>query len=94
MTLAYILKLAGLFSKEDKKTLSNLIFYVTLPASLISGFTDAKVNIYYIVAILTGFGVNTVMVIAGQIASRNKSRELQAIYAVNASGYNLSLIHI
>lgn len=24
MTLAYILKLAGLFSKEDKKTLSNL----------------------------------------------------------------------
>ena len=61
MTLAYILKLAGLFSKEDKKTLSNLIFYVTLPASLISGFTDAKVNIYYVVAILTGFGVNTVM---------------------------------
>ena len=94
MTLAYILKLAGLFSKEDKKTLSNLIFYVTLPASLISGFTYAKVNIYYIVAILTGFGVNTVMVIAGQIASRNKSRELQAIYAVNASGYNMACIAI
>lgn len=94
MTLAYILKLAGLFSKEDKKTLSNLIFYVTLPASLISGFTDAKVNIYYVVAILTGFGVNTVMVIAGQIASRNKSRELQAIYAVNASGYNMACIAI
>lgn len=73
MTLAYILKLAGLLVKRIK-TLSNLIFYVTLPASLISGFTDAKVNIYYIVAILTGFGVNTVMVIAGQIASRNKSR--------------------
>lgn len=94
MTLAYILKLAGLFSKEDKKTLSNLIFYVTLPASLISGFTDAKVNIYYVVAILTGFGVNTVMVIAGQIASRNKSRKLQAIYAVNASGYNMACIAI
>lgn len=35
MVMSYILKRAGLFHKEDKKVLSNLIFYITLPASLI-----------------------------------------------------------
>ena len=34
MVMSYILKRAGLFHKEDKKVLSNLIFYITLPASL------------------------------------------------------------
>ena len=47
MLLAYVLKKMGLFRKEDKRVLSNLIFYVTLPASLISGFSGAQVNIYY-----------------------------------------------
>ena len=94
MLFAYILKKVGLFHKEDKKTLSNLIFYVTLPASLISGFTGAQVNVYYVVSILIGFGVNTVMVIAGQLASAHKGRKLQAIYAVNASGFNMACIAI
>lgn len=94
MLFAFILKKVGLFHKEDKKILSNLIFYVTLPASLISGFTGAQVNVYYIVSILIGFGVNTVMVIAGQIASARKGRRMQAIYAVNASGFNMACIAI
>lgn len=94
MLFAFILKKVGLFHKEDKKILSNLIFYVTLPASLISGFTGAQVNVYYIVSILIGFGVNTVMVIAGQLASARKGRRMQAIYAVNASGFNMACIAI
>ncbi len=94
MLFAFILKKAGLFHKKDKKTLSNLIFYVTLPASLISGFTGAQVNVYYVVAIIIGFGVNTVMVIAGQLASARKGRKMQAIYAVNASGFNMACIAI
>ena len=94
MLLAYVLKKMGLFHKEDKRALSNLIFYVTLPASLISGFSGAQVNIYYVVSILIGFGVNTVMVIAGQLAAAHKERDMQAIYAVNASGFNMACIAI
>ena len=63
MVMSYILKRAGLFHKEDKKVLSKLIFYITLPASLISSFAGAEVNVYYVIAILLGFLVNTVMVI-------------------------------
>ena len=59
MVMSYILKRAGLFHKEDKKVLSNLIFYITLPASLISSFAGAEVNVYYVIAILLGFLVNT-----------------------------------
>ena len=36
---------------------------------------------------LIGFGVNTVMVIAGQLAAAHKERDMQAIYAVNAVSY-------
>ena len=42
MVMSYILKRAGLFHKEDKKVLSNLIFYITLPASLISSWGRSK----------------------------------------------------
>ena len=77
MVMSYILKRAGLFHKEDKKVLSNLIFYITLPASLISSFAGAEVNVYYVIAILLGFLVNTVMVISGQIVSADKSPELK-----------------
>lgn len=94
MVMSYILKRAGLFHKEDKKVLSNLIFYITLPASLISSFTGAEVNVYYVIAILLGFLVNTVMVISGQIVSADKSPELKAIYSVNASGFNMACIAI
>ena len=74
--------------------LSNLIFYITLPASLISSFAGAEVNVYYVIAILLGFLVNTVMVISGQIVSADKSPELKAIYSVNASGFNMACIAI
>lgn len=94
MVMSYILKRAGLFHKEDKKVLSNLIFYITLPASLISSFAGAEVNVYYVIAILLGFLVNTVMVISGQIVSADKSPELKAIYSVNASGFNMACIAI
>lgn len=94
MVMSYILKRAGLFHKEDKKVLSNLIFYITLPASLISSFAGAEVNVYYVIAILLGFLVNTVMVISGQIVSADKSLELKAIYSVNASGFNMACIAI
>ena len=94
MVMAYILKRVGLFHKEDKKVLSNLIFYITLPASLISSFAGAEVNVYYVIAILLGFLVNTVMVISGQIVSADKSPELKAIYSVNASGFNMACIAI
>ena len=42
MVMSYILKRAGLFHKEDKKVLSNLIFYITLPASLIAASLGQK----------------------------------------------------
>ena len=44
MLLAYVLKKMGLFHKEDKRVLSNLIFYVTLPASLISGLVEPRLT--------------------------------------------------
>ncbi|MGN0328586.1 MAG: AEC family transporter [Lachnospira sp.] len=94
MMLGYILKLAGIFRKEDKKVISNLIFYVTLPAMLISSFSDVDVNIYYLVALGLGLLINGIMVVLGQLACRNKSPELKAIYSVNSSGFNLGNVTI
>ena len=43
MALGYALKRLGILKPEDKQVLSNLVFYVTLPAMLIGSFGSGTV---------------------------------------------------
>lgn len=89
MFLGYFLKRTGVFRTEDKHVLSNLIFYVTLPAMLISSFSGAAVDFWYAAAFLLGLLVNVLMIAAAALASRKKGPELQALYTINCAGLNV-----
>ena len=89
MFLGFFLKRAGVFRTEDKHVLSNLIFYVTLPAMLVSSFSGAVVDFWFVMAFLLGLLVNALMVAAATLASRKKDPELQALYTINCAGLNV-----
>lgn len=89
MFLGYFLKRAGVFRTEDKHILSNLIFYVTLPAMLIGSFGDTPVDFWFLTALFLGMLCNALMVAAGVLFSRRKAPELQALYIMNCAGFNI-----
>ena len=89
MFLGYFLKRMGVFRTEDKRILSNIIFYVTLPAMLISSFSGAVVDFWFLMALFLGILGNVLMVIAASIFSRRKEPEVQALYIINCAGFNV-----
>lgn len=92
--LGYCLKRVGIFAEETKKNISNLIFYVTLPAMLISSFSDAEVNIWYLVSLILGMAVNVLMIVLAVLISRKKSSDLKGIYTINGAGFNMGNLAI
>lgn len=94
MALGYALKQMGILRPGDRRVLSNLIFYVTLPAMLIAGFSEVHVDSWFAVSFLLGLAVNTLMLLAGTLASRKKPPELQALYTINCAGLNLGNLAI
>ena len=94
MFLGYGLKRAGIFGPEDKRTLTNIILYVTLPAALVSGFTGVQVDLWFLAAFLFGVAVNGTMLLAGVFAGRKKEPEMKAVYTINCQGFNMGNIAI
>ena len=94
MFLGYALKRLGVFRAEDKKFLADLIFYITLPAMLVSSFSGASVDFWFVVAFAMGLAVNGVLLAAGMVLSRRKAPDLQALYIINCPGLNLGNIVI
>ena len=94
MFLSYGLKRLGIFKVEDRKVFANLIFNVTLPAMLVSSFSAASVNFWYLVSFVLGLLVNVLMLLAACTASAKKAPDLKGIYTINGAGLNLGNIGI
>ena len=94
MFLAYGLKRLGIFQVKDRKIFANLIFNVTLPAMLVSSFSTASVDLWYIVSFVLGLLVNVLMLTAACAISAKKPPDLKGIYAINGAGLNLGNIGI
>lgn len=94
MFLAYSLKRLGIFQVKDRKIFANLIFNVTLPAMLVSSFSTASVDLWYIVSFVLGLLANVLMLTAACAISAKKTPDLKGIYAINGAGLNLGNIGI
>ena len=92
MFLAYGLKKLGIFQVKDRKIFANLIFNVTLPAMLVSSFSTASVDLWYIVSFVLGLLVNVLMLTAACAISAKKSLDLKGIYDFAREGDIAELI--
>lgn len=86
--LGYFLKEVGLFNKErDFKTLSNLIFYITLPAAIITKFNGIEFPLSFLAIALLGFVCNWMYVFVAKMIGKD-TEELQ-FSTININGYNI-----
>lgn len=83
------LKLLGIFRQEDAKVLSRIVVNLTLPAALIGSFRTFRFDPRFLILIVIAAASNLVMVLAGLWLSRGQSPETRALYALNASSYNI-----
>lgn len=89
MLLGYFLKRAGVFQTGDKHLLSNVIFYITLPAMLISSFGGVQADFWFLAALFLGILCNALMVLFSTLVTRRKPPEIQALYILNCAGFNV-----
>ena len=55
LILAYVLKLAGIFKKEDSSTVMALVMNVCLPATAICAFADLEREFSMLIIVVLGF---------------------------------------
>ena len=87
--LGYICKKSSLVKKEDGTILANIIMNITLPAAIISGASNMKINISTLAIIMLGFFSNIILMIIAYIAERKNGELKQGIAMNNYAGYNI-----
>jgi len=87
--LGFLLKQVGLFKQEDGKTLSKLIVYITLPATVIVGVNGTQINLIALGLIALGLFSNVILAFVGYIQSRKMSAEDQGAMMLTVSSYNI-----
>lgn len=83
------LKYLGIFRQKDAKVLSRIIVNLTLPAALIGSFRTFQFDPRFLTLIAIAAASNLIMVLAGLWLSRGQSSDTRALYALNASSYNI-----
>ncbi len=69
IALGYILKKCGILQKEDRHSILNLVFYITLPCILISSFKTFEYSSSLIIPLLIGIAANFIVLGFGYVAS-------------------------
>lgn len=88
IVLGYVLKEFGVFNRgRDFKTLSNLIFYVTLPAAIITKFDGIEFPLTFLFIALLGFVCNWMYLFVAKFIG--KSTDEQQFSMININGYNI-----
>lgn len=87
--LGYILKTKGIIGLRGRGFLSNLVFKLTLPATIIYGFGDFHPVPELFLLSIFGFVGNWFMIGLGLLLTREQTREAKIFYVLNISGYNI-----
>lgn len=89
LLIGYIGKQCGLFQVSDRRFLSSLILYVTLPFAVIKGFQGVVLSPALLASFAVGLAANLLLLCVGLIISWNKPPQERAFFALNTSSYNI-----
>ena len=85
----YGLKRLKVFAAKDFKVLSTIVVKVTLPAAIVSNFSNMEMDNSLLVMCVIGFAANVILVFSGYLTHLGRSREEKAFAMLNISGYNI-----
>lgn len=89
IALGYLMKTKHVLEQEDSQVLMKIIINITMPAALIAGFRTFSIDISLLFALLLGFCMNGVLLLAGSLASVRKEGRLRALYILNTPCQNV-----
>ena len=89
IVLGYLLKRAGFLSRQDQQTLSKVMFNVTLPCTIIQGFSgfERDTRLFWLVGI--GFVCAALPMVLMYLATHGVEKRLRAYRMLNIGGYNV-----
>lgn len=89
VVLGYLLKLAGVFKKEDFSIISKVVMKVTLPAAIIVNLSAYSIDISMLFVVLIGLGSCGLCILCAWLLNFSCVRTRQAFAITNVSGYNI-----
>lgn len=94
IAIGYFLVHLSIVGQEMKKSVSDLIFHVTLPGLLIGSFAKITVDFWFIFCIFLGIAVNILMIIVACMISARKDPGIKSVYTINGAGFNIGNLAI
>ena len=87
--LGYLLKRAGFLSRQDQQTLSKVMFNITLPCTIIQGFSgfERDTRLFWLVGV--GFVCAALPMVLMYLATHGVEKRLRAYRMLNIGGYNV-----
>ena len=89
IAVSYLLKRAGILSKEDGVAIARVVLNLTLPCAVLVSFRSFVFDWSYMLIPLISFMSNILMLSVGFMISRGKSREERIFYMLNMGAYNI-----
>ncbi len=89
ISLATLLRRAGVFSEKDGRVLSLIVMNITLPAAIISGFESFELEPTLFLLILLGVAVNAILIGLAYLTMRKESKDMQSYAIFNTPSYNI-----
>ncbi len=89
IVLGYFLRKIGVFKHEDFRVLSNIVIKITLPAAIVTSFSQNLIQTDMLVLALLGFGGGVIYMVLGFVINIRKSKEQRAFEVLNLPGYNI-----
>lgn len=89
IAVSYLLKRAGILSKEDGVAIARVVLNLTLPCAVLVSFRSFVFDWSYMLIPLISFMSNIFMLSVGFMISRGKSREERIFYMLELSAYNI-----
>lgn len=87
--LGYVLKLVGVFKKEDFSVLSRIVMKITLPAAIVVSMSSYTIDLSMLTIVLIGLGGCAVCILVAFLLNLGRGKERQAFAITNVSGYNI-----
>ena len=87
--LGVFLRKIGLFKEDDFRVLSNIVIKITLPAAIITSFSQNRIQADMLVLALLGFGGGLLYMLLAYWSNIRKDRTQKAFAVLNLPGYNI-----
>ncbi len=87
--LGMLLRRIGLFREDDFRVLSNIVIKITLPAAIITSFSQNQIQADMLMLALLGFGGGVIYMVCGYLLNCRREKQWRAFGVLNLPGYNI-----